>query len=176
MPSSKMLASEMARHVDPESDGLIVELGGGTGVITRALLNAGVTNDRLVIIENDKTFYKLLKKRFPELRVIHGDARHLVDALKPCDGQAIESVVSSLPLKAFPGESRKRIMDQAFQLMGPQGAFIQYTYWFKSPANSALLNGLNLSREAAGHVWLNVPPATIWRYRSDQPALLEAAE
>lgn len=176
MPSSQVLAREMARHVDPNGDGLIVELGGGTGAITKALLEAGVAPERLVIVEYDKTFHRLLEKRFPETRVIHGDALHLTSALDSCQGQKIETTVSSLPMKAFPEKDRHRIIDQAFQLMGPEGAFVQYTYWFKSPANMSLLNGLKLTRQAAGHVWFNVPPATIWRYHSNALAPMEAAE
>lgn len=171
-----MLAREMAAHVDPNSDGLVVELGGGTGVITKALLDAGVAPERLVVVEYDKTFHRLLKKRYPDANVIHGDALNLIDALSSCNGSPVETIVSSLPMKAFPASDRRRIMDQAFAVMGTDGCFVQYTYWFKSPANASILEGLNLARESVGHVWFNVPPATIWRYRSEEPTRLQAAE
>ena len=47
-PSGKILARTMARYVDPNSIGPVVELGPGTGPVTEALVEDGVDPSRLV--------------------------------------------------------------------------------------------------------------------------------
>ena len=73
-PSGRALARMMARYVDPQAPGPVIELGPGTGSMTRALLERGVAPERLFLIEFDPNFCKLLKERFPGVNVIEGDA------------------------------------------------------------------------------------------------------
>ncbi|MGH6982591.1 MAG: class I SAM-dependent methyltransferase, partial [Stellaceae bacterium] len=67
-PSSPHLGREMARAIDARAATLVVELGGGTGRITQALLDAGVAPEKLIVIENDEALASLLRIRFPQLR------------------------------------------------------------------------------------------------------------
>src|SRR5579863_883860 len=64
-PSSPFLAREMARAVDPQTPGLIVELGPGTGPVTKALIARGVRRENLLLVEFDPYFCNLLTERFP---------------------------------------------------------------------------------------------------------------
>ncbi|HZD25941.1 MAG TPA: rRNA adenine N-6-methyltransferase family protein, partial [Alphaproteobacteria bacterium] len=64
-PSGRALARLMAAQIDPEADGHVIELGAGTGAITRALLDAGVDCRRLVLIEKDPVLHGLLSRRYP---------------------------------------------------------------------------------------------------------------
>src|SRR5205807_717872 len=73
-PSGRALARTMAGALQPHLDGLIVELGPGTGPVTRALLDRGVDRTRLVLVEYNPDFCALLKTRFPGARVLEGDA------------------------------------------------------------------------------------------------------
>src|SRR5215468_10650198 len=82
-PSSRRLADAIARQVPMDSPGWIIELGGGTGVVTAALLRAGVAPERLVVLERDPLLHKHLVERFPEVHVILGDAAKLAEALRP---------------------------------------------------------------------------------------------
>ena len=65
-PSGKILARTMARYVDPNSEGPIVELGPGTGPVTDALIKNGVDPARLVLVEFDPAFCRLLQERYPQ--------------------------------------------------------------------------------------------------------------
>src|SRR6202047_4533118 len=76
-PSGRFLARMMARYVDPRKAGPVVELGPGTGAITEALLARGIAPGRLFLVEFDPGFCKLLKRRFPGVHVIKGDAYQL---------------------------------------------------------------------------------------------------
>ncbi len=73
-PSSKPLARTMARYVDPAKPGPIVELGPGTGPITEALVERGIDEARLVLLEFDPGFCEMLRTRFPRATVVQGDA------------------------------------------------------------------------------------------------------
>ena len=172
-PSGRFLARAMARCVDPQAEGLIVELGPGTGPVTEALIARGVPHEKLVLVEYDPSFCKLLERRFPGVQVIRGDAYNLSDTLAHLAGQSISTIVSSLPLLTKPDRERIALLNDAFQLMGPKGAFVQFTYGLVSPMP------LKFSRRTAADfrgevfqpVWLNLPPARVWRYRrAEAPA------
>jgi phosphatidylethanolamine/phosphatidyl-N-methylethanolamine N-methyltransferase len=162
-PSSPHLGREMARAIDTRNAALVVELGGGTGRITRALLDAGVSAERLVVIENDEKLAALLRARFPQLRIVQGDARDLRELLRPLGIVAASAVISGLPLLSMPLETQRRIVDQAFDLMGEDGTFVQFTYGPVSPVTARARSGL--VGEVTGRVWRNFPPASVWRYR-----------
>lgn len=162
-PSSPHLGREMARAIDARNAELVVELGGGTGRITRALLDAGVAPERLVVIENDDKLAALLRVRFPQLRIVKGDARELRALLRPLGIERASAVVSGLPILSMPPEVQQRIIDQAFGLMGENGTFVQFTYGPVSPVMGRARIGL--IAEVTGRVWRNFPPASVWRYR-----------
>src|SRR5260221_13360878 len=74
--SSPELAASMARQI-PGGDGYVVELGGGTGPVTRAILGSGTSPDRLVGLERDPTLHRALSERYPHVKNVLGDALHL---------------------------------------------------------------------------------------------------
>jgi phospholipid N-methyltransferase len=82
-PSSTQLAKAMASGL-PDNEGLVIELGGGTGPITHALLEAGVRPDHLVVIERDPHFHRYLQQRFPGINVVCGDALDVVNGEPVC--------------------------------------------------------------------------------------------
>jgi phosphatidylethanolamine/phosphatidyl-N-methylethanolamine N-methyltransferase len=161
-PSSRFLARAMATQVDMRRPGPVIELGGGTGSVTKALLEAGLPVDRLIVVERDVRLYKMLRRRFPQLRVVLGDARHLVELLHPLGIDAVSAVVSSLPLFSMSKAMRRQIIDQSFALLGGAGRFIQYTYSLTSPLAG---REFGLRGRVAARVWLNFPPASVWNYR-----------
>ncbi|MGB6323141.1 MAG: rRNA adenine N-6-methyltransferase family protein, partial [Xanthobacteraceae bacterium] len=97
-PSGKILARGMARYVDPNSTGPVVELGPGTGPVTEALVEAGVDPSRLVLVEFDPTFCRILRNRYPEATLVQGDAYSLRRLLETLLIQPAAAVVSGLPL------------------------------------------------------------------------------
>jgi phosphatidylethanolamine/phosphatidyl-N-methylethanolamine N-methyltransferase len=161
-PSSRGLSRAMARQVDPSGDGVVVELGGGTGSITHALLEHGVAPARLVVVERDRTLAALLRQRFPGLKVMRGDAAELSQLLRPLGLASVDAVVSSLPLLSMPKRLRERIVAESFALLGEGGTFVQFTYGVASPLAAP---ELGLAGEVAQRIFLNFPPAAVWRFR-----------
>jgi phosphatidylethanolamine/phosphatidyl-N-methylethanolamine N-methyltransferase len=118
--------------------------------------------DRLIVVERDVRLYKMLRRRFPQLRIVLGDARHLVELLRPLGIDAVSAVVSSLPLISMSKTMRRQIINQSFALLGEAGRFIQYTYSLSSPLAG---REFGLRGRVAARVWLNFPPASVWNYR-----------
>jgi phosphatidylethanolamine/phosphatidyl-N-methylethanolamine N-methyltransferase len=163
-PSSDALARHMARHVPPHGDRFVVELGAGTGAVTRALLAAGVARDKLVILERDATLAQVLRERFPGTRVIHGDATHLKKLLHVHGIDEVCCIVSSLPLLTLPPLTRLAVLRQSFRLLGSTGVFVQYTYSPFSPVSIKRRRQFGLYGRCVARVWNNLPPATVWTY------------
>jgi len=161
-PSGKILARTMARYVDPDSDGPVVELGPGTGPVTEALVKAGVAPSRLVLVEFNPTFCRLLRSRYPEATLVQGDAYSLRRLLETLLLQPAAAVVSGLPLVTKPIKMRLRLIRDAFDLMLPGAPFVQFTYSVASPLPRRL-GGFSV--EASERVWMNLPPARVWVYR-----------
>jgi phosphatidylethanolamine/phosphatidyl-N-methylethanolamine N-methyltransferase len=166
-PSGRALARAMAAATGSPSHGLIVELGPGTGPVTRSLIEAGMPPERLVLIEYDPNFCRLLKQRFGAVRVIEGDAYDLPHTLAPFAGQSIAAVVSSLPLLNQPPPRRTKLIADAFTLMGSRGNFVQFTYGLASPIPREVCAN-HYSAVRSRPILFNLPPAFVWTYRLDR--------
>jgi phosphatidylethanolamine/phosphatidyl-N-methylethanolamine N-methyltransferase len=161
-PSGKILARTMARYVDPNSTGPVVELGPGTGPVTEALVEAGVDPSRLVLVEFNPNFCNLLRARYPEATLVQGDAYSMRRLLETLLLQPAAAVVSGLPLITKPITMRMRLLRDAFDLMLPGAPFVQFTYSVASPVPRRLGG---FSAEASERIWMNIPPARVWVYR-----------
>jgi phosphatidylethanolamine/phosphatidyl-N-methylethanolamine N-methyltransferase len=162
MPSGRMLARTMAQYVDVESDAPVVELGPGTGAITNALIERGIDQKRLVLVEYNPGFCALLRDRYPQAQVIQGDAYRLRDSLREVLGSPASAVVSGLPLVTKPMQTRLRLIRDAFLALAPGAPFVQFTYSVAPPIPRSLPG---VSTEASERVWINLPPARVWVYR-----------
>lgn len=163
-PSSKALARTMAAYIDPAAPGPIIELGPGTGPITEALVVQGIDPARLVLIEFDATFCRLLRARYPSATVVQGDAYGLRRILGNFLREPAAAVVSGLPLFTKPMRVRLRLLFEAFALMLPGAPFVQFTYHAVAPIPTRLDR---VRVEASERVWMNIPPARVWVYRRD---------
>ena len=162
--SSARLARVMAANL-PDGDGPVIELGGGTGKITRALLDAGVSPDQLVVVERDLHFYNYMKQRFPQVTVIQGDACELTSLLKDLQIKTpARAVVSGLPLLAMDADTQKKIVEQSLSLTRQHGVLIQFSYGLFSPVKNSVQVELGLKSRCVGQVWKNIPPAKVWTY------------
>jgi phosphatidylethanolamine/phosphatidyl-N-methylethanolamine N-methyltransferase len=162
-PSSPELAGAMARHIPHQGDGYVVELGGGTGPVTRAILEAGVPPDRLIVIERDPLLHKHLAERYPNVRVLLGDAMHLQQLLRREGVAPVRAVVSSLPLLVMKKAIQHRIGAQIFAVLEPDAPLIQFTYGLFSPLKNR--RRLGVSGGVKDRVLQNLPPASVWLYR-----------
>ncbi|MCZ8182769.1 MAG: phospholipid methyltransferase [Beijerinckiaceae bacterium] len=165
-PSGKQLARTMARYVDVTVPGPVIELGPGTGPVTEALIRHGVDEERLILVEFNPDFCRLLHKRFPKATIIEGDAYRLQATLGPMIERAA-AVVSSLPLFTRPEIQRTNLLQTSFKMMQPGSPFIQFTYATVSPIP---LRNRDFDVEVSPRVWLNLPPARVWVYRKGDEA------
>jgi len=171
-PSSRYLGQAMARQIDIRQARLVVELGGGTGSITRALLAAGLPPEKLIVVERDERLHRLLAERFPTLRVLQGDAAQLVTLLRPLGITSVSAIVSSLPLLSMPKRLRHRIVDQSFALLGSRGNLVQFTYGIASPLPA---REFAVAGRVVARVWRNLPPAFVWRFERKDGAIAQVA-
>lgn len=127
-PSSPALSAAMAEAISPSllgPDGLVVELGAGTGPVTEALLAHGVPRDRLLVIEKSEPLVDCLNKKFPGVDVRCGGAEEL-ESMAP-EGK-IRAIVSSLPFRSLPQEVSVSIMNVVERALSPGGLYVQFTY------------------------------------------------
>lgn len=160
IPSSPGLSKAMVSHVDPASHA-VLEVGAGTGPITRALLRRGVPSERLFVIERDASLAAYLRRTFPGVNVLCGDAAHARQLLANAHAPEISTVVSSVPFRNLEHVDRMRIMRGMMGALSPEGQLLQFTYAEGCPVPSRTLG---LRAERIGRVWLNFPPAVVWRF------------
>ncbi len=157
LPSSQRLSRKMAQQLPDSKSGVVVELGGGSGVVTKALLEQGIEAQRLIIFERSFILAAHLRQQFPEVRIICGDARYISKYLHD-PGLHVTAIVSSLPLRSMPEEVLTDISLQLQKCLIPGSVFIQFTYsWFR---NYEYLPK-KLQHMYALYVWANLPPARI---------------
>jgi phosphatidylethanolamine/phosphatidyl-N-methylethanolamine N-methyltransferase len=162
MPSGRLLARTMAQYVDVASTGPVVELGPGTGAITSALIDQGVDQKRLVLVEYNPGFCALLRDRYPHAKVVQGDAYALRESLWDVLSVPASAVVSGLPLVTKPMLTRLKLIRDAFLALAPGAPFVQFTYSVAPPIPKSLPG---VSTEASERIWMNLPPARVWVYR-----------
>ena len=162
MPSGRVLARTMAQYVDIKSEAPVVELGPGTGAITSALIEHGVDQKRLVLVEYNPSFCALLRERYPLAKVVQGDAYTLRDSLRNVLSAPASAVVSGLPLVTKPMLTRLKLIRDAFLALAPGAPFVQFTYSVAPPIPKSLPG---VSTEASERIWMNLPPARVWVYR-----------
>lgn len=162
MPSSKALARVMARYVDPQGTGPVIELGPGTGPVTEAMVQRGVDPARLVLVEFNPDFCRLLRTRYPAATVVQGDAYRLRRLLENIVREPAAAIVSGLPLVTKPTRTRLRLISDAMAILSPGAPFVQFTYAMLPPIPKTLTG---IKGEASELIWLNLPPARVWVYR-----------
>lgn len=170
-PSGPELAAKMASYVTPRPHARVVELGPGTGVVTKALFDRGLLKSQLSLVEYCPDFCELLTLRYPGLTVVQGDAYALRETLAKADclgagegaGQhMLDGIVSSLPLLTRPEPARKALLAEALDLLKPGAPFIQFSYGLVAPVKP---DTRGVSVYSSDWVWKNLPPARVWVYR-----------
>lgn len=162
LPTGAAMAGRMAAIVRPEAELPVLELGPGTGVITKAILARGLAPEKLVCVEHSPAFARLLRGRFPSVTVVEGDAFALKAALGPLAARGFDCVVSALPLLNFPPAERERLMAELVALVPDGRPVVQFSYGPRPPV-PARPGRFTVGRLAL--VLRNVPPAQVWLYR-----------
>lgn len=165
-PSSRELAAAMLGELPPDAR-RVIELGGGTGAFTRALLARGIRGEALLVLELNEELHAHLRARFPTVRVEEGDARDL-PAIAARSGflaaGPADAIISGLGLLSMPREAQQAVVEAAFACLRPGGRFIQFTYGPQPPLAEEVARRLGLEVRRGDFVLRNVPPATVYVY------------
>jgi len=167
VPSGRLLAEAMARTtlaVMEGRDGHVIELGAGTGKVTKALLAAGVPAGRLALVERDPELAAFLRRHFRGPQIVEGDAARLPRLLAAHRIERIAAVVSSLPLLSLPAEVVNGIVHGVFDALPRGAALVQFTYGPSAPVPRGLRERLRLQAVSGPRIWRNVPPAVVWTF------------
>jgi phosphatidylethanolamine/phosphatidyl-N-methylethanolamine N-methyltransferase len=160
-PSSPALAKAIARQIDLSIPGAVLELGPGTGVVTEAIIERGIAPDRITAIEYDPDFTAMVKRRFPNVNVVQGDAFDFIRTLGLKDDDRFAAIISGLPLLNHPPERRQILIESALARLKPGAPYIQFSYGMNPPI--AAPAGTTVKRAAL--ILMNLPPARVWVYR-----------
>src|ERR1700687_815063 len=169
-PSSPALAAVITAEIAPAS-APVIELGPGSGAFTRALLERGIPQQRLALIERSPKFACALRESFPEARVLCVDAA-AISSIDIFSGEKVGAVVSGLPLLLMSPRKVSAILGSAFKCLRPGGAFYQFTYGSRSPVPRPILERFGLTATRIGRTLANIPPAAGYRIqprRAEQP-------
>lgn len=162
-PSGPALATLITREITPHS-APVIELGAGTGALTRALLDRGVSESDLVLIEQRADFADELKRRFPLASVHSVDAEQMDQLAYIFPERKAGAVISGLPFLTIPDTKVAKILASAFLLLRDDGAFYQFTYAPRCPISRSIMLRLGLRSQRMGGALLNIPPASVYRF------------
>ncbi len=175
-PSGRQLARQMIAELPPNAT-RVVELGGGTGVFTRAMLDHGISPRNLLVLELNDELYAHLCKQFPGAHVVHGNAIELKAIAERdgflADGMA-DAAISGLGLLSMSRALQRSILQSAFSVLKPNGRLIQFTYGPSSPVPRELLSEMGLQVRRGGFAWWNVPPAAVYVYTRNRSEAIHA--
>lgn len=161
-PTSSFTAKRMASVINPASGLPVLELGPGTGVITKAILARGIAPEKLFAIEFSTDFFHHLVTTFPGVNFINGDAFDLDTTLAEINGQMFDTVVSGIPLLNFPMHARVRLLESLLDRLPPGRPVVQFSY---GPVSPIIAQPDRYHVQHFDFIVRNLPPAQIWLYR-----------
>jgi phosphatidylethanolamine/phosphatidyl-N-methylethanolamine N-methyltransferase len=161
-PTGPVMARSMASVVDIESRLPVLELGPGTGVITKAILARGLAPELLHAVEFSHEFVRELHIRFPKSNIHEGDAFNLDVSLSEARTLRFDCAVSALPLLNFPAEMRTHFITDILKRLPLGRPLIQFSYGPLAPVQAV---AGKFTVEHHDFILRNIPPARIWIYR-----------
>jgi phospholipid N-methyltransferase len=163
-PSSRFLADAMVAKLDLTNARAVVEFGPGTGSVTRAIVERCGKNTAFFAIESNSTMISILRRRFPEVEIIHDSAEHInlyVDKYKLGE---VDYIISSLPFALLEPPLQKRIVENSYKALRPGGIFVAYQY-----VHARLINSVTRALRStfdqidSSVIFRNLPPAFIFQ-------------
>lgn len=163
-PSGRELARRMAAAVGTDAR-RVIEIGAGTGVVTQALLAAGVPERGLLVVEQNPELHAMLASRFPGVEIHQGDAFEL-EQVASKSGRfppgTIDAVVSGLGLVGLERGRQRTLLRQVFALLRAEGRFVQFTYSPILPVSREVMGELDLVARRTAFSLRNLPPASVY--------------
>jgi phosphatidylethanolamine/phosphatidyl-N-methylethanolamine N-methyltransferase len=160
-PSGRALATMITKDINWLT-GPVIELGPGTGVFTRRLIERGVRQGNLTLVEYGSDFARILQNDFPHARTLWMDAAWLTQT-RLFDGAPVGAVVCGLGLLNMKPEKIKAILNGCFAYLRPEGAFYLFTYGPRCSVPDEILQELGLEVSFVGRTFSNIPPASVYK-------------
>ena len=174
-PSYRYLVRAMLQPLPLESARVVVELGCGTGAMTRALLKLLPSDATLLAFEINPRFTRYLKLMVsdPRLVLIGASAETVRKELQRRGFDHADAVVSSLGLAFMPAPQRDVFLGDLSSLLGERGVFTQYHYLHGMQFQDGRLGRFDIAGLLRRHfrsvqrsiVWRNLPPAYVFACR-----------
>ncbi len=161
LATSAWTGKAMSAQIDLSSGLPVLELGPGTGSITREILQRGVPQEKLVAVEYSPEFVTRLKQLFAHVDIRQGDAFNLCKTLGDDAGMIFDCVISAVPLLNVPATQRAEFVINALKRVPPGRPLVQVTYGALCPA--PVPEGVKAERTEI--IFRNLPPAHIWTFR-----------
>lgn len=161
LPSSSALSAAITREIGLDQ-APILELGCGTGVFTRKMIERGVPAKDLTLVELDPLFASRLQSSFPQAQILCIDASKLY-RVQVSTGGKVGAAICGLPLLNMSAKKQFGILRGVFSAMRLDGALYLFSYGLHCPVPLRLLDRLGLRARKLDTVLLNVPPARIWK-------------
>lgn len=161
VPTSSVTARRMASIINIHSGLPVLELGPGTGVITKAILAQGIKPQNLTAIEYSTDFYQQLLRSYPGVNFINGDAFDIEKTLGAEKDQIFDCVISAVPMLNFPMASRISMLEQLLDRVPAGRPVIQISY---GPVSPIVAQPSRYHIKHFDFVVRNIPPAQLWTY------------
>lgn len=169
-PSSRTLAREMVRHIPLTATSRIVELGPGTGVFTREVVNRLPGGGAFLAVDINAEFCRELRARWPALDCEWGSAADLTGMITARGWPHVDHMVSGLPFASLPASLSHAILDAVKATLRPGGTFttFQYVHAYPTPPAAAFRRDMDAHfgpMAARRAVFRNLPPAYVLSWR-----------
>lgn len=136
-PSSPELAQKMIEGIIPDKNNAVLELGVGTGAITKFLQELVPDDASYLGIELDRDLVRLLRRNFPEMTIIRGNAADACAIHQRSGVGRIGSIICCLPFVSLPNEVGEKILleaDKFMQLGNCTFRTFQYAHGYYFPS------------------------------------------
>ena len=160
-PSGPSLARLITKEIC-FATGPVLELGAGSGSVTSAILNRGVAEDQLTLVESSPHLAQSLRERFPRARVVKADATARLPASFSND-PLFGAAISSIGLYSMHPRALRTMLRATLSCLRPGANLYQCSFGIGPPVSKALLNRLGLRAERIGATWANLPPVAVYR-------------
>lgn len=130
-PSGAFLAKKMMKPIRFERAKCIVEYGPGTGIFTRELIRRKKKGAKLLLIEQNESFFRKLKERYEGhegVLIVNGSAEYVKEYMEQYGMESVDYIVSGLPFTSLPVRTSEQILTATRKAIGAEGRFLTFQY------------------------------------------------